>query len=253
MTDLLSKERLIELTDDKALVLPASHANVASMARELLQRREAAEKPFIVTDDMALSFHHALTDGAIGDDDLHDIKVGLRAALSGLTQQPLTSDEREELQRYRAAKGPVGYTSKANIENVTGRYLELFSKEPSVYRDPVALFTAPPLPVVPDAMRESLYKIANHIAGAKGGLPTEWQDWAEEIETDIRRAAMLQSGNYQVIPEGWALAPLNANMAMIKAGAAAAREHMKKTGGNSPAVIYSAMLAAAPQHKDGTA
>lgn len=55
-------------------------------ANETIQRREAAEKPIIVTDDMALSFHHALTDGAIGSDDLHDIKVGLSAALHGLTQ-----------------------------------------------------------------------------------------------------------------------------------------------------------------------
>lgn len=43
----------------------------------------------------------------------------------------------------------------------------------------------------PVAVPVDLYKIANHIASAKGGLPDEWQDWAEEIETDIRRAAML--------------------------------------------------------------
>lgn len=43
----------------------------------------------------------------------------------------------------------------------------------------------------PVAVPVDLYKIANHIASAKGGLPDEWQDWAEEIETDIRRAAKL--------------------------------------------------------------
>lgn len=31
--------------------------------------------------------------------------------------------------------------------------------------------------------------LANHIASAKGGLPQEWQDWAEEIEADIRKLA----------------------------------------------------------------
>lgn len=47
-----------------------------------------------------------------------------------------------------------------------------------------------PAPVV----NEGLYKLANHIASSKNGLPDEWQDWADELETDIRRAAMLQTG-----------------------------------------------------------
>ncbi|MGE2471817.1 hypothetical protein ACMFCN_28410 [Klebsiella michiganensis] len=47
-----------------------------------------------------------------------------------------------------------------------------------------------PAPVV----SEDLYKLANHIASSKNGLPDEWQDWAEELEADIRRAAMLNGG-----------------------------------------------------------
>ncbi|EOC0210443.1 hypothetical protein ACI0YR_003930 [Cronobacter dublinensis] len=62
----------------------------------------------------------------------------------------------------------------------------------TVRMDDVAAFLnacrAAPQPV---AVSDDLYKIANHIASAKGGLPDEWLDWAEEIETDIRRAAML--------------------------------------------------------------
>lgn len=38
-------------------------------------------------------------------------------------------------------------------------------------------------------MKEELNGLANHIAGAKGGLPQEWQDWASEIEMDIRKLA----------------------------------------------------------------
>jgi len=34
---------------------------------------------------------------------------------------------------------------------------------------------------------EEIYKIANHIASAKGGMPDEWQSWADEIESDLRR------------------------------------------------------------------
>ncbi|HFE2842703.1 MULTISPECIES: hypothetical protein [Klebsiella pneumoniae complex] len=42
-----------------------------------------------VTDAMAYAFHHALTDSPLGDDDLEDIKAGLRAALvNGFNSQP---------------------------------------------------------------------------------------------------------------------------------------------------------------------
>lgn len=43
-----------------------------------------------VTDDMAYAFHHALTDSPLGDDDVEDIKAGLRAALVNVfnTQPP---------------------------------------------------------------------------------------------------------------------------------------------------------------------
>ncbi len=56
------------------------------LARELLANREA--QPVQVTDGMALDFHHALTDGSIGSDELEEIKVGLRAALCNVTAQP---------------------------------------------------------------------------------------------------------------------------------------------------------------------
>ncbi|WP_373330513.1 hypothetical protein [Citrobacter freundii] len=52
------------------------------------------------------------------------------------------------------------------------------------------VYTAPqPAPV----MNDELYKLANHVASSKNGLPEEWQDWAEELESEIRRAAMLRT------------------------------------------------------------
>lgn len=43
-----------------------------------------------VTDAMAYAFHHALTDGPLGGDDVEDIKIGLRAAFANVTTyQPL--------------------------------------------------------------------------------------------------------------------------------------------------------------------
>lgn len=37
--------------------------------------------------------------------------------------------------------------------------------------------------------REELYRIANHIASAKGALRDEWPSWADEIESDLRELA----------------------------------------------------------------
>ncbi|POE22830.1 hypothetical protein BV923_09600 [Pectobacterium odoriferum] len=57
--------------------------------------------------------------------------------------------------------------------------------------------------------------------------------------------------NHPVIPDGWVLVPANANAAMVSAAGRAAREYMEEYGGNSPQVIYQAMLAAAPRRLNG--
>jgi hypothetical protein len=44
--------------------------------------------------------------------------------------------------------------------------------------------TAPP--AVPN---DQLISIANHIDGAASALPDEWQDWASELVSDLRRLA----------------------------------------------------------------
>lgn len=48
---------------------------------------------------------------------------------------------------------------------------------------------------------EQLYRIANHIASAKGGLPEEWQPWADEIESDIRRLERRERDKQEAIGE----------------------------------------------------
>lgn len=58
---------------------------------------------------------------------------------------------------------------------------------------------------------------------------------------------MLQADNHPVTPDGWVMIPAKATIAMIRAGGKAAREYQEEYGGNSPQVIYQAMLAAAPQ------
>ncbi|HDU2720305.1 TPA: hypothetical protein ACJ568_004790 [Klebsiella pneumoniae] len=54
----------------------------ADERRIILLYRHAQPAPVVpVTDAMAYAFHHALTDSPLGDDDVEDIKAGLRAAL----------------------------------------------------------------------------------------------------------------------------------------------------------------------------
>ncbi|MBE5213252.1 hypothetical protein IG611_01690 [Pectobacterium sp. A535-S3-A17] len=136
------------------------------------------------------------------------------------------------------------------------------------------------LPVVPDE-RQSTLLFDEWFNAIEAGDDEDWQEprylskeWNEyiarmQLARGAWNAAMLQSGNpvwsgidwakgcepTQAVPEGWALVPLNANIAMIRVGGAAARKHLEETGGNSPQVIYQAMLAAAPQleRKDGEA
>ncbi|PIG09745.1 hypothetical protein [Comamonas sp. 26] len=50
-----------------------------------------------VDDSMALAFHHAITDGAIGQDDLNEIKIRLRAALVNLHAPQAQADARDAL------------------------------------------------------------------------------------------------------------------------------------------------------------
>lgn len=62
----------------------------ADERRIILLYRHAQPAPVVpVTDAMAYAFHHALTDSPLGDDDVEDIKAGLRAALVNVfnTQQ----------------------------------------------------------------------------------------------------------------------------------------------------------------------
>ncbi|HGE8494708.1 TPA: hypothetical protein ACGD7R_002984 [Serratia marcescens] len=66
-----------------------------AQVRAKLANREA--QTVQVTDGMALDFHHALTDGSIGSDELEEIKVGLRAALCNVTATPAPAVPEEML------------------------------------------------------------------------------------------------------------------------------------------------------------
>jgi hypothetical protein len=56
---------------------------VRAMARELQEYRKAA--PVEINDEMAFAFCRAISDDAVGSDELEDIKTGLRAAFANIT------------------------------------------------------------------------------------------------------------------------------------------------------------------------
>lgn len=51
--------------------------------------------PYEITDEMALAFHYATTGGAIGKDDVEEIKIGLQAALANLLPLVIPTQEGE--------------------------------------------------------------------------------------------------------------------------------------------------------------
>lgn len=63
--------------------------DIASTLRAAMLAAAQPAPTIPVTDAMAYAFHHALTDGPLGDDDVEDIKTGLRAAFAAVTiRQP---------------------------------------------------------------------------------------------------------------------------------------------------------------------
>ncbi|EOB1751166.1 TPA: hypothetical protein ACNHAG_002485 [Klebsiella pneumoniae] len=71
---------------------------MAKEVNKLLGRIPAHPAPVVpVTDAMAYAFHHALTDSPLGDDDVEDIKAGLRAALVNVfNTQPAPQEVHDE-------------------------------------------------------------------------------------------------------------------------------------------------------------
>lgn len=164
------------------------------------------------------------------------------------------------------------------VEDLDGEYVLWDEVLPHLYR--YDEYTAHPAPVaVPDDVMAAMQKVArirldlNDFDGDKRGILDCLGD-AEEalIEVVNRRAAMLQgaenaespttmqtapvldsspkiaespSGNSPVIPDGYALVPVEPTKEMIDAG----WSYYMTTKSASSLGVYGAMLAAAPKHE----
>ncbi|WP_212769004.1 hypothetical protein [Pectobacterium versatile] len=226
----------------------------------------AISQKITVTDDMAMAFHRATTDGDVGSDDVSDIKIGLNAALCNISAAlPYAA-------RLAVSKPvrPIGVI-EAKAQGTDTYTLKCFYR-PEGTSNLVGqkVYAAPPASqpyTVPDELTERLFSMRQQAI--LDGSYTETGEWENLVcdvlkARDACRAAMLQKNhsgdvadkvNSPAIPDGWVLVPAKANAAMVSAAGRAAREYMEEYGGNSPQVIYQAMLAAAQraERKDGDA
>ena len=74
---------------------------------------------------------------------------------------------------------------------------------------------------------------------------TPWQIWRDAVKWAISARHVPA----RAVPDWWRLVPVEPTQEQWNAGVRAARDYMQETEGNSPAVIYRAMIAAAPEHK----
>ena len=74
---------------------PQEMRNLMNQADENWNRRASPARSPEVTDAMALAFHSALTDGSIGQGEIDELKVGLRAALAAAPTPPVQDDRKD--------------------------------------------------------------------------------------------------------------------------------------------------------------
>ena len=104
---------------------PQEMRNLMNQADENWNRRASPASVPEVTDGMAIAFHNALTDGAIGQAEVDEIKTGLRAALAAAPTPPVSEDRWQPIEtapkdKFVLLAGPSGYTT-IEIVYATGR------------------------------------------------------------------------------------------------------------------------------------
>lgn len=205
-----TKEQLIEQAKNNLIglknyvtVYPERAENEAMNIRlaeiALAAMTDKPQRPVAFLNDAHLNRGY-VEGGVTSDDDAPGMIPVYREPVGVVYVSCLPESEFDELQERRKADSaePIGWTDAEELRSVEKDGCGyLFKANPiSPNADPrrvIKLYRhAQPAPV----MNDELYKLANHVASSKNGLPEEWQDWAEELESEIRRTAMLQ-GNVQ--------------------------------------------------------
>ncbi|WP_225182149.1 hypothetical protein [Pectobacterium aroidearum] len=215
MTDLLSKERLKELSTMHGAdceILEEAIKETAAMARELLQRREAAEKPVF---SIEVSGSHWLncSEGKLTPEAGADFTEWPNGVCRLYLEPPLTSAERERLAAYdRAAKEAAGYQYRIRFYDgewsawkecgrvmYEGILTEGNDKCVGREMERRLLFTAPPLPVVPEGLHQDTAKLVVDFATAlaeklyksqmKYGYDADWKSdgWTSQCQAHFHQ------------------------------------------------------------------
>ncbi|MBX9066991.1 DUF551 domain-containing protein [Klebsiella aerogenes] len=259
--------------------------NAAAIVDTLLQQlddavqgRNAQPAPTIqVTDAMDYAFHHALTDGPLGDDDVEDIKTGLRAAFATVTIKqpaqvvqcpyPCGWDNLNKLAIQDAALVARGLVEgeptteaqrQAAISN-NDRLLKVISAcraamlqsgiltgEGTKQAEPVT--TANKLPETQFKQVADLYAITSPTGSETTFTfdPVEAANfkgggWSVQEYVELERLQEAMTGNSPAIPDGYVMVPKVPTESMINAWLSEVANWRGHVAG------YKAMLAAAPQ------
>lgn len=76
-------------------------------------------------------------------------------------------------------------------------------------------------------------------------------DAGNAMAAELRRLEAEVQALRGAVPAGYVLVPVEPTFEQIEAAAKAAKHYMDECGGNSPTVVYKAMLAATPQPAPG--
>jgi hypothetical protein len=132
------------------------------------------QEPVAITEQMAFAFHNAITDGAIGTDDLMEIMRGLEAAFAYITTPPAQPAPVQVLQRY-SPDGEGGM----EVDSL-GAYVK--------HQD----VTTPPAAQRPDV--DALVALARaDEREASNKERQQYADWLDEAAADIEDWGMYAS------------------------------------------------------------
>lgn len=220
------------VNEDAAKALAAMKLALASLKAE----------PVSVNDDMAYAFHHAISDSSLGSDEVEEIKAGLRAAFANVTVQP----------------APVSVLFAIHDED--------FEKALSVLNDTLddCGDSERGLLLALDKVGIEVRSDARHAAMLQGAEPVTtayklpFEQWlSQQTGTiDVECGCVMtevffhwlrvayEAGNSPVIPDGYALVPVEPTTNQWAAGMQAFDSGMDKV-----TRVYKAMLAAAPQQE----
>lgn len=168
------------------VMIPAEEAEL--MARQILAYEQAAKNPvaWVATDSEDFpeyNSHNEFSAGCGAGTPLYAAPV--------LPKQPdgTLIDEGDKIIKAAAEKlvrCKGRYHSEQNYRTLAALFGVTVPDLPPLLSDEV-----PAQPVIPEQndLSEKLIGLANHIASAANGIPFGWQDWADEIVTDLRSLA----------------------------------------------------------------